>query len=107
MTDTLETKLGEAKRVPRSRIWLQGSRLPEHGFGLGTRFQKIWSDGKLTLVAIAPMQAMKLPAASVGKVSGNSSRPVIDIVGKKVAETFSGSHVKARFEPRRIIITNL
>jgi hypothetical protein len=105
MTDTLETKLGEAKRVPRSRIWLQGSRLPEHGFKLGGLFRKEWKSGKLVLTAIRARG--QLTNAEVGKVCGNEARPVIDIVGQKVATTFSGSHVKARFAQGQITITDL
>lgn len=107
MSDILETKLGEAKGAARSRIWLQGPRLPLHGFKLGGLFHKDWKAGKLVLTAIGQRQAGQLPKGAVGKVSGSNERPLIDIVGKMVAETFSGSHVKARFEQGTITITNL
>jgi len=106
MTATIETKLSEAKRVPRSRIWLQGARLTEHGFNPGAFFQKFWGKGKLTLVAIGSWTADELPKADRGKISGNAERPVIDIVGQKVADTFKGTHVKARFTQGRITITD-
>ena len=74
---TLVTKLGEAKKVPRSRIWLQGARLPEHGFKLGAHFYKVWANGKLTLILRSNNQpaseevAHRLPRRGIRGAAGH------------------------------------
>lgn len=96
---TFRTKLGTAKGAERSRIWIEGERLSSHGFTVGARYSRQWSeDGSLTL-SLDPNGALK--------VSGKGSHPIIDTTGERVRETFGkhGTHVLATYTTGRIIIT--
>jgi hypothetical protein len=69
------TKVGAAKRIPRSRIWLEGDRLASAGFTNGARYNAVWSATGATLT---------LCADGARKVAGTEFRPVIDITGTNV-----------------------
>ena len=69
------TKVGAAKRIPRSRIWLEGERLASAGFNNGARYNVAWSSTGATLT---------LCAVGARKVAGTEFRPVIDITGANV-----------------------
>ena len=68
-------KVGASKRVPQSRIWLEGSRLISAGFAHGTRYDVEWTAAGATL-ALSP--------AGARKVAGAIDRPIIDITGERV-----------------------
>ena len=68
-------KVGAAKRIPRSRIWIEGERLASAGFNNGARYQVQWSDTGATL---------ELCVNGARKVAGTIFRPVIDITGERV-----------------------
>lgn len=103
---TFVTKLGTTRAGDRTRIWLEGARLVAHGFEPGTRFLKSWIDDKLVLSAMPDAMADTYRAASIGKVSGKGTKPIIDITGARVAETFgAGSHVTVTYRAGRITIT--
>ena len=69
------TKVGTAKRIPRSRVWLEGDRLASAGFTNGARYNVQWSSTGATLM---------LSDTGARKVAGTIHRPVIDITGAHV-----------------------
>lgn len=69
------TKVGAAKRIDRSRIWIEGERLASAGFNCGTRYNVQWHDTGATL---------ELCNTGARKVAGTVYRPVIDITGESV-----------------------
>ena len=69
------TKVGAAKRIPRSRIWIEGDRLASAGFVCGARYNVAWNDTGATL---------ELCNTGARKVAGTIYRPVIDITGANV-----------------------
>ena len=68
-------KVGASKRIPQSRIWLEGSRLISAGFAHGARYNVVWHDAGATLT---------LSPAGARKVAGTIDRPIIDITGASV-----------------------
>ena len=68
-------KVGASKRIPQSRIWLEGSRLTLSGFAHGARYNVGWHDAGATLT---------LSPAGARKVAGTIARPIIDITGANV-----------------------
>lgn len=100
-----KTKLGRVKGQERSRIWIEGNRLSAHGFEVGTRFVKRWfPDNMLLVLRAVPHEATKMyKHTDLGLVSGKGDKPIIDIVGTKVRDTFTGTHVIAEFD--RNVIT--
>jgi hypothetical protein len=105
---TFTTKLGKTSAGERSRIWIEGARLEAHGFTPKTKFLKIWrADGTLLLAK----EGTKLSGedantpATIATVSGKGTKPIIDITGAKVVETFgSGTHVLVTYRANRITI---
>jgi hypothetical protein len=77
-----------------SRIWLEGKRLVEAGFEVGTRYDRVCrkvarmnKDG-----VISPHQGeidLSLNPKGKFKVSGKGDKPIIDISGGAVTETFA------------------
>lgn len=95
---TFVSKLSTARRVERSRIWLEGTRLADAGFRVGKTYTKQWSKGKLVLVTGEDK-------GELGTISGKGDRPIIDIVGLKVRETFpDATHVKVTYDIGRVVI---
>ena len=68
-------KVGASKRVPQSRIWIEGWRLIGAGFAHGTRYNITWHDTGATLTP---------DPAGARKVAGTPDRPIIDITGERV-----------------------
>ena len=68
-------KVGAARRIPQSRIWIEGRRLISAGFAHGARYDVEWTATGATL---------KLCATGARKVAGAADRPIIDITGEKV-----------------------
>lgn len=100
------TKLGTARRVPASRIWIEGARLTAHGFTPGQYFAATFAPGprpRLTLELLTPDAII---ADAPRKVSGKGAKPIIDITGQEVRDLFPDcSHVLARFAPGLIVIS--
>lgn len=111
MATTFTTKLGTTKRAgPRSRIWIEGDRLIVPGFTHKALFSKEWrpDDHELILrVVDRKLWHHKLSQAERGLVSGRADRPVIDITGARVTETFRTDRVIATFSRGRIVITEV
>lgn len=96
-------KLSTARGNDRSRIWLERDRLTRAGFTPGIKFTKEW--GKNSLV-LRPFDEMHVsPRDPIGTVAGDSTRPIIDITGKKVRDTFGHStHIAVTYAPGKITI---
>jgi hypothetical protein len=97
-------RLGKTRAGERSRVWLEGKKLESTGFKQGTLFSKEWLSGKLTIERITQKTFDKLAPINRGTVSGSIGRPVIDITGEKVQNTFSGDTVTATFAHHCIIV---
>lgn len=91
------TKLGAAKKVERSRIWIEGKRLVDAGFTVGKYFSKEWHiDAALELTLLKPNDVTN---DAPFKVSGKGGKPIIDITGEAVRNLFGalGTHVDVTF----------
>jgi hypothetical protein len=100
-----------------SRIWLEGKRLVEAGFEVGTRYDRICKSrtSKEFGTLHGGIEFIELTANPNGKfkVSGKGDKPIIDISGGAVTETFA-EHisesspktpvVKVAYYKRRIVI---
>lgn len=108
MTFEMESKLSATRAGPHTRIWLQGARLIEYGFSPGSKFRKNWTAEKLILTPISETEFKNTTMAERGTISGNTARPVIDIVGRKVVETFGNptatAFVTVTFSKNKIVI---
>lgn len=92
--------------TPKARIWLEGSRLTAAGFTPGRRFTLTWTPATLTLQLVADKDAPEGRAKGFGRVAGKGEKPIVDIVGGPVLETFGKhcDHVMVTFEPGVITI---
>lgn len=79
-----------------SRIWIEGKRLVEAGFEVGTRYDRSISS-----------EGIELKANPNGKfkVSGKSDKPIIDISGKAVTDTFA-EHISACSKKTPVVEVN-
>jgi hypothetical protein len=95
------TKLGTARRVPKSRIWIEGKRLVEAGFTVGKFFVKEWGTGGADTLILRLCNDDDIYTTMPCKVSGKGEKPIIDITGEKVRETFGkeSNHVEVYYGP--------
>lgn len=106
---TFVTKLGAAKGVPKSRIWIEGKRLIDAGFTPGRYFAKEWATTRnpanvmLRLTLLAEDDVVNTAPC---KVSGKGEKPIIDITGEVVKLAFGDYHekVECTFTPGVIVI---
>jgi len=97
---TFRSKLGVARTIPQSRIWLEGSRLTQAGFKVGDKFTLAKEAGRLTLTLGA------VDDVRPRTVSGKGDKPIVDIVGDIVRDTFPRQmFVEVAFFAGRIVIT--
>jgi len=75
MPSGIVVKVGASKRVPQSRIWIEGWRLTGAGFSHGARYNVEWTVTGATLIP---------DTAGARKVAGTIDRPIIDITGERV-----------------------
>ena len=75
------SKIGAARQVPGSRVWIEGNRLVAAGFTVGVRYNLIEADGQLVLTRAADGQR---------KVSGKGDKPIIDVTGDLIRRVFAG-----------------
>lgn len=98
MTDTFKTKLGTTRAGEKTRIWIEGNRLASHGFACGLKFSRKWTPATLTLATIGEAAFAALPSSERGTVSGKGAKPIIDVTGQAVFETFgTGTHVAVTY----------
>jgi hypothetical protein len=79
-----------------SRIWLEGKRLVEAGFEVGTRYDRshivfVLEEGGGSSRRGVVLRGIQLKLEPKGKykVSGKGDKPIIDISGGAVTETFA------------------
>ena len=101
MRDYLTTKLGTARRIPRSRIWIEGSRLADCGFTVGASWHLFHADKSLRLV-LGTSDGFR-----TRRVAGkHGTHPIIDITGDVVRDTFGHvDHVTVSFYRGSIVVT--
>ena len=86
MTETFTSKIGTARQIPGSRVWIEGARLVRAGFVVGARYtlsEDYWSQchaGELVL-ALTP--------EGKRRVSGKGDKPIIDITGETIRRVFA------------------
>ena len=73
------TIIGTNHAKANSRIWIEGKRLVESGFTVGTLYNRIVESDKITLHRAQD---------GAYKVSGKGDKPIIDTTGKVVREVF-------------------
>jgi hypothetical protein len=99
---TVTHKLGVARKIERSRVWLEGKRLVAHGFTQGTEYSTFMEGGKLVMV----VGAVSMLGVTVRVVAGTKDRPIIDIVGVQIREAFGkGTHVSVEYTMGRIVVS--
>jgi hypothetical protein len=81
MKETFTSKIGAARQIPGSRVWIEGARLVRAGFVVGARYDLIETDGVLVLTLT--------PEGKRG-VSGKGAKPIIDITGDTIRRMFAG-----------------
>jgi hypothetical protein len=97
-------KLGTSRAGARTRLWLEGKRLAANGFFCTAQCQRVWSEGRLVLRVVDDEAFAALPRDQRTTVAGTDDRPIIDITGLKVSETFSGDTVNVTWHHSRIVI---
>jgi hypothetical protein len=106
MTEVFVTKLGTAKRIERSRIWIEGKRLVNAGFSVGQCYSLDTSNPKRWTLTAVIGASFNLDDPSVRAVSGKGDKPIIDITGAHVRDAFgAGTHVRVTYAPGLITIT--
>lgn len=88
------TKIGAARRVPHSRIWVEGARLIAAGFTHGARYD----------VTVVTGLTLTLSESGARRVAGTPSRPIIDITGALVRDNFSSEFATVEFSPSIITV---
>ena len=97
MKKSFNYKLGDHRRIPRSRVWLEGKRLAKHGFSAGRRYKRTITANTIVLTA---------DNDGTLAVSGYDHRPIIDMSGEAIASAFAGhAKVTATFAENVIVIT--
>ena len=92
-----------------SRIWLEGKRLVEAGFEVGTRYDRICKSrtSKEFGTLHGSIEFIELTATPKGKfkVSGKGDKPIIDISGGAVTETFA-EHISACSKKTPVVVVS-
>jgi hypothetical protein len=78
--ETFTSKIGAARQIPGSRVWIEGARLVRAGFVVGARYALSETDGVLVLT---------LTPEGKRRVSGKGDKPIIDITGDLIRRVFA------------------
>ncbi len=98
------TKLTPLKGIPRSKIWLEGKKLTEHGFGHKQAYIVTPDDTQVTIYLDAVGEDDFIPTKP-RYVAGTPDRPIIDLGNKTVAKIYEGhTHVDCEFANGSITI---
>lgn len=99
MPSTSRTKIGPNHGTPHSKIWIEGRKLSEAGFTVGSRYDRTEYCNAIVII--------KQPDGK-GKyrVSGKGDKPIIDISGAIVARKFPApaTHVSVSITKDNIVI---
>lgn len=104
MSKTFSHKLGTSRAGAGTRLWLEGKRLADHGFTHGSHFERVWLEGKLTLMTATAKHFDTLPREERGTVAGSAARPIIDITGQQVSQAFPSGLVTVTWSQGRAVI---
>lgn len=104
MSEITSHKVGTSRAGEGTRIWLEGARLIAVGFTHKTPVKRKWKEGKLILKTITAKEFEALGRAERTTVAGSKERPIIDITGAAVAETFPSGKVAVSWSEGRIEI---
>jgi hypothetical protein len=85
-----------------SRIWLEGKRLVEAGFEVGTRYDRLQTAKNLPNETLLEWITLKANPKGKFKVSGKGDKPIIDISGGAVTDTFA-EHI-SRSSPKTPVV---
>jgi hypothetical protein len=80
--ETFTSKIGVARQIPGSRVWIEGVRLVRAGFTVGERYALVEINGALVLELA--------PCTGTRKVSGKGAKPIIDVTGDTIRRVFAG-----------------
>lgn len=94
-TQAQETKKG-------SRIWLEGKRLEDAGFGPGQKYRTIYNKDKKCLELIADNAGDRVVSK---KSRYEQILPIIDICNDSIASMFGSGAVVAKVQDGKIVIT--
>ena len=75
------TKIGAARQQPHSRVWIEGTRVAQAGFAVGTHY---------TLTEKFNTLILTIDAQGKRKVSGKGDKPIIDVTGDLIRRVFVG-----------------
>jgi hypothetical protein len=103
-TKTFTHKLGKTRAGDGTRLWLEGKRLLDHGFTYRAQCQRKWSEGKLVVRVVDAEAFEQLPHNERTTVSGSEARPIVDIVGAKVRDTFPSGLVAVTWSKGRVVV---
>jgi hypothetical protein len=99
-------KLGKSRAGEGTRVWLEGVRLIEAAFTHKRLFKRTVTHGKMVLEIVNARAWDERPRAERGTVAGSPDRPIIDITGTTVGDTFPGvKNVTVDYTVGRITIT--
>ena len=103
ISETMVSKLGTNKGVPRSRVWIEGKRLRAAGFhAKQTQYDKLFTHAD---VGNEPALILSAKPSGALRVSGKGDHPIVDITGKQVADHFAGFiNVTVTYLPDEIVI---
>ena len=103
---TFTIKLGETNRAgPRTRIWIEGARLLRHGFTARQLVLRVWGEHRLILMPTSPNEWNAAARDERGSIAGTETRPIIDITGALVFQTFRTERVTVKFANGNIDIS--
>ena len=99
-------KLGVARKIERSRVWLEGKRLVAHGFTHGTVYTTSMLNGSTLVMSVGTFTGSVENQTTQRTVAGTPDRPIIDIVGVQIREAFGkGTHVSVEYSMGRIVVS--
>lgn len=88
------SKLSTARGIARSRVWLEGKRLADHGFAHGVAYDAQWERGALVL---------RPSAEGKRHIAGTPARPIVDITGEHIRDAFGANAYVAVTYSRDVI----
>lgn len=107
--NTHVSKLFKSNFGPASNLWLEGQRLVDAGFPVGTEYSQFWYKDRLVLSTAIVDETIDVTAVKKTvrkKVLQSGGNANIRIEGKRVVDTFPGCvEVSIEYTPGKITIT--
>ena len=100
-------KIGTARRN-KARLWIEGSLLQDNGFTKGVKWTVEPWEVQGNRTGTRKALALILDVDGKRTVSGTPTRPIIDIVGKLIADNLACNTVEIKVMSRgRLLVTQL